>query len=495
MVKSAHSPSAAPQVQPFMVVSESLSAPEKEVGALTTALRSFHQRELPTPNAWVISASVLDQIAESNHLYRVLELELRALNLKDHQQRYRFSQDIAHHIQQMVLPVSIEKAFQKLYDTWLDHQFVAIRPSFIASKTPPEHLSALHVEGEANIIESLLSVWAKLYMPEQLPDRVAEWEKGIKIPAALVIQMMVNAESSGVGIFAPAGKKRAASITVFSQWGASPDLHTLFQQGDWYEIDPKTWEIRQRHVGVKRQEWVRRLDHLHQQAVKGRLQSHPSLTPQGAIAIAKMVATAHKGFLNAYLVNWAAGVNAAFILDTRPFIHQFSEDNNLYYMPAAEQLKALLPTTNAPRSYTGPTATKVMVAVGKSEQIQSQVAGADGIGLLRAEGAYLQLPAHPLQLLKTGKADMVRNTLTEYILQASQSHNQDFPILINRIEFDDELDRAGKRRCCQDPLHKAVHECFECSKTRRLNLACSIDQYLTGSRECWLASRVLRNVG
>lgn len=429
MVKSAHSPSAVAQVQPFVVVSETLATPEKEAGSLVSSLKSLHQRDLPTPDAWVIPTSALEEIAEANHLFRILDLELKTLNLHDQQQRYHFSQDIAHRIQQMVLPVSIESSFQRLYDKWLDHQFVAIRPSFVASHDRPEHLSALHVQGEANIIESLMTVWAKLYLPEFLPDRVAEWKKGIKIPAALVIQMMVNAESSGVGIFAPAGKKRPASITIFSQWGASPDLNSLFQQGDWFEVDPKTWEIRQRHVGVKRQEWVRRLDHLHQQPVKAQLQSHPSLTPQGAIALAKMVATAHKGFLNAYVVDWAAGLTAAYVLDTRPFAHQFSESTNLYYLPAAEQLKALLPNAQAARSYSGPTATKVFVSVSKSEQLQAQVAGADGIGLLRAEWAYMQLPAHPLHLLKTGKADLVRNTLTEYVLQVSQSQHTDFPII------------------------------------------------------------------
>lgn len=435
MVKSVHSPSAAQPVQPFLVVSETLSAPEREVGALAASLRTFHQRGLPTPTAWVMPVSTLEEIAQANHLSRVLELELSALNLKDRQQRLRFSEDIAQHIKSMVLPVSIEKAFQKLYDTWLDHQFVAIRPSIVTTQEYPEHLSALHVQGEANILESLFEVWAKLYLPEHLPDRVAEWKKGHKVPVALVIQMMVNAESSGVGIYAPAGSRRPASITIFSQWGTSPELRSLLQQGDWFEIDPKTWEIRQRHVGVKHHEWVRRLDHLHQQPVQRRLQTHPSLTPQGAIALAKMVTAAHKGQLGSYIVDWAAGIDAAYILDTRPFSHQFTENSNLYYLPAAEQLKALIPTTHVPRNYSGPTATKIYVSIGKGDQAKTSLAGADGIGLLRSEWAYLQLPAHPFHLLKTGKADLVRNQLTELLLQVSQSHSDDFPILFRSQNF------------------------------------------------------------
>jgi len=435
VVKSAHSPSALAQVQPFVVVSETLATSEKEVGALVTSLKSYHQRDLPTPDAWVIPVSALEEIAQANHLYRILDLELKVLNLHDQQQRHHFSQDIVHRIQQMALSAEVEKSFHKLYDNWLDHQFVAIRPSFVATNDRTDHLSALHVQGEANIIESLMSVWAKLYLPEYLPDRVAEWQRGIKIPAALVIQVMVNSESSGAGIYAPAGKKRSASITIFSQWGASPDLNSLFQQGDWFEVDPSTWEIRQRHVGVKRYEWVNRLDQLHKQPVKDHLQSHPSLTPQGAVALAKMVASAHKGFLSSYIVDWAAGINTAYILDTRAFSHQFSESTNLYYMPAAEQLKALLPASKPSRSYSGPTATKVFVSVSKSEQLQVQVAGADGIGLLRSEWAYMQLPDHPLHLLKTGKADLVRNELTEYVLQVSQSQHTEFPIVFRSQNF------------------------------------------------------------
>lgn len=435
MVKSALRSSTVASLQPFLSISETLSAPDQEVGALATALKSFHQRGLPTPTAWVVPASILLQIAQENHLFEVLELELNALHLSDQQQRYHFSQDITHHIQHMILPGTVERAFQKLYDDWLDHQFVALRPSLVATHEQPEQLSALHVQGEANIIESLLEVWSKLYLPEYLPDRVAEWKRGIRIPAALVIQMMVNAESSGVGIYAPAAGKRPATITIFSQWGASPELNTLFHQGDWFEVNPKNWEIRQRHVGVKRQEWVRRLDRLHQQPVQKRLQAHPSLTPQGAIALSKMVAAAHKGHLGAYIVDWAAGIDSAYILDTRPFTQQLSESNNLYFLPAAEQLKTLLPNNKAPKKFVGPTATKVLVSIGKSDHIKNQVAGADGVGLLRSEWAYLQLPEHPLHLLKTGKADLIRNQLTEMILHVSQSHAQDFPILFRSQNF------------------------------------------------------------
>lgn len=434
MVKPAHSPAHSAQGQPFLVVSETLSAPEQEIGALASSLRSFHQRGLPTPAAWVIPASVIEKLAHDNHLFEVLELELNTLHLDDQKQRYHFSQDIAHHIQNSVLPAELEKAFQRLYDSWLDHQFVAIRPSLVGTHDQPEHLSALSVKGEANIIESLLEVWSKLYLPELLPDRVAEWKRGIKVPAALIIQMMVNAESSGVGIFVPAAARRPATVTVFSQWGASPDLTTLLHQGDWFEIDPKNWQIRQRHVGVKQKEWVRRLDHLHQQPVQKRLQAHPSLTPQGAIAISKMVTAAHRGHMGAYSVDWAAGRDAAYVLNTRPFIQQFA-DKNLYFLPAAEQLKSLLPQTKAAKKYSGPTATKVLVSIGKAEQIKNQVTGADGIGLLRSEWAYLQLPEHPFQLLKRGKADLIRNQLTALILHASQARTQDYPILFRSQNF------------------------------------------------------------
>lgn len=434
MVKPAHSPTVSP-VQPFIEVAELTYQSSHEFGALTDSIRNFHHRGLPTPSAWVLPVSTLTKIAQDNHLFELLELEFSVLNLNDAQQLHRFSQDIIQHIENIILPKVTLRGFQHLYSQWLDHQFVAVRPSFVNDQHQVEQLSQLHVKGETNIIESLLTVWAKLYYPEYIADRFHEWRQGVKLPAALVIQLMVNAESSGVGIFTPAAGKKAAEITIFSQWGVTPEAQTLFRQGDWFEVDPQTWQIKQRQVGVKRQEWVRRLDHLHQQPVQGRLQAHPSLTPQGAVALARMVAAAHKGQFGAYQVDWAAGIDAAYILDVRGFTQPLPAPTNLYFMPTAEQLKAASQTSSLPRGYTGPTATKVFVSVGKADQVHSQLAGADGIGLLRSEWSYLQLEEHPYHLLKTGKAELIRTKLSELILSIAQYHQDEFPILFRSQNF------------------------------------------------------------
>lgn len=433
MVKPAHS-SADSGFAPFLAITASLDVDLNQVGVLTGALQHFQARGLPTPAAWVLPLDALSEIAAANHFFQVLELELSALHLDDIQQRQHISQDLTQHIRRAVIPASVEKAFQRLYDHHLEHHFIAIRPSFISPEIDSSQFSALHLQGEANIMESLLEVWGRLYLPEHLPERVAEWRRGIKLPAALVLQVMVNAESSGVGIFTPASKQRPATVTIFAQWGATPAISELYDQGDWFEIDPKTWQLRQRHVGIKRREWVRRLDHLHSQAVPKHLQAHPALTTQGALALAKMVTAAHKGQFGAYAVDWAAGRQAAYILDSRPFTFHSQTPPSVYFLPLAEQLKQRATTTVAtPGNQT--TTTKVLVAVGKVAPNPVQTSGADGIGLLRAEWAYLQLPAHPLHLLKIGKADLIRKILTETILQAAATHPADFPVLFRGQNF------------------------------------------------------------
>jgi phosphoenolpyruvate synthase/pyruvate phosphate dikinase len=435
VVKPAHSPSVSLDVLPFLEVVHLQRQDVSSTGVLSSSLFAFHERGLPTPQAWVLPASAMMKIAQDNHLFQVLELEFSVLDTSNHQQMLSFSQDIAHHIKNMVLPESIARSFRRLYDNWIDHQFIAVRPSLVGTKDQPEHLSTLNVRGEANIIESLFETWARLYLPEFLPQRLEEWKQDIRVPAAFIFQVMVNAESSGVGIFTPATAKRPANITVFSQWGVTPDTQSLFRQGDWFEIDPQHWEVKQRHIGVKQKEWTRRLDELHQQPVQHKLQSHPSLTTQGAVALAKMVHSAHKGHVGAYIVDWAAVRDSAYILDVRPFHYRPQDSGSVYFLPTAEQLKAVLPKLSTPRTYTGPTATKLFVSVGKPDQVKAQVAGADGVGLLRAEWAYQQLPDHPFHLFKTGKTEQIRTHITELLLNVAQFHNPDFPILFRSQNF------------------------------------------------------------
>lgn len=404
-------------------------------GSLVQSLHAFHRSGISTPHAWVLPAPIITKIAHDNRLFQILELEFSVLNPQDHTQLEQFSQDIGHHIRNMVLPESTARSFGRLFDTWLEHHFVAVRPSLIVPKHQVDQLSELHVKGEANIIESFFNVWAKLYRPEYLPQRLQEWKQGLRIPAALVIQVMVNAESSGVGIYTPVNGKRPASITIFSQWGVSPDTQTLFRQGDWFEVDARTWEVKQRHIGVKRQEWVRHLDRLHQRAVQHRLQAHPSLTIQGAVALAKIVAAAHKGQIGAYQVDWAAGRESAYVLDVRPIQYNPETSGSVYFLPTAEQLKSLLPKHSSTHARSGPTSTKVFASIAHADHLKSQLVHADGIGLLRTETAYLQLGDHPFHLLKKGRSEQIRQRLTELVLSVSQAHHADFPILFRSQNF------------------------------------------------------------
>lgn len=421
--------------QSFIDVADLTASEYKEVGHLATSLHALHSHGLPTPAAVSLTVSAVEHIALSNHLLELIELEFSVLDPNDARQTTRCSESITQHIQNMVLPEQIAKEFQKIYSQHLEHTYLAIRPSFITASVHHNQMSALHVKGEANAIESLFEVWSRLYAPKHLAERLEEWKKGHKQPATFVFQVMVNAESSGVGIFTPATAKNSATITIFSQWGVTPDHDTVFKQGDWFEVDAKTWEIKQRHIGIKRQEWVRRLDHLHQQTVQHRLQSHPSLTTQGAVALAKMVQVAHKGHFGSYLMEWAASRDAAFILDVRTFEHQPQQSGSVYFLPTAEQLKSALPNTSSPRTYTGPTATKVFVTFSRPDDAKTQLSGADGVGLLRSEWAYAQLPEHPFSLVRRGKADFIRKELTKLILSAGQHHSSEFPLLFRSQNF------------------------------------------------------------
>lgn len=437
MVKPVYSPSsAALDVLPFVEVEHLQHDDPVNTGTLAQSLHVFHKRGLPTPNAWLLPVSVIHNIASSNRLFQILELEFSVLNPQDHAQLDRSSYDIAERIRNMVIPESVARSFRRLFDTWLEHQYVSVRPSFIVSKHQADQLSELHVKGEANIIESLLSVWAKLYQPEYLAERLQEWKQGIRVPAAFVIQVMVHAESSGVGVYIPSSGKQPANITIFSQWGISPDTQSLFRQGDWFEVDPRTWEVKQRNIGIKRHEWVRKLDSLQQRAVAHKLQAHPSLTVQGAVALAKMVAAAHKGQIGAYQMYWAAGRDAAYVLDVRPLQYQPRESGSVYFLPTAEQLKSLLPK-HAPmhKSNSGLTSTKVFASIAHADHLHSQVSHADGIGLLRTESAYIQLGDHPFSLLKKGKSERIRQRLTELVLSVAQTQHQDFPILFRSHNF------------------------------------------------------------
>ena len=425
VLNQSHSPEPLDELE-VLLVSKTLGLTAAQTGHLAQELIGFLHQGLPTPKAWLLSVSFLTAIAQHNDFSELLQKTFRTLDWKSGTTVQQASYVLSEAVRHFKLPKQLQHSFTVAYEHWLRQEYIAIRPSFVLVQEQPHHLSALNIKGESNLLESLLEVWSKLYQAEFLPTRYQEWQTEIFVPAAMVFEQMVNAETSGIGIFVQAPHRSLPTVTLFSSWGITENWQELQRSGDMFEVEPGQWRIIQRQLQSKTTQWVRSLDRLKQEKVQPHLQLHPSLTNQGAIAIAKMILQAQKGRFGPHLVDWAATTKQAYILDVRPLtgdVNQFFGLSGTPKMHASHSVAFLPPYSQiATARNTAPvkTAAKVMVAVANPAHAQTELEGSDGIGLLRAEWSYSQLPAHPNHLLEHNHAQVIRTTLAKTIRQFAE---------------------------------------------------------------------------
>ncbi len=381
---------------------------DEEVGLWVRDLATFEKEAVPIAPAWVVPTSFLAEIAEQTHLFTELSKIYAVVNWQNSTSIQAAAIKIIHIIRQLKVPEIQLKGFSAAYKKWFDGLFLSVRPSFIRQTKKTQHLSELNVKGEANLLESLLHVLSHCYQAEFLQERYQEWQAGIKLPAALLLQQMIDAESSGVGMVLELHGQAHPVVMLYSIWGITENWPELQQHGDIFEVETKAWRIIRRQMNVKSKQWVRQIDKLSHVAVAEHLQHYPSLTDEGAIAIAKLIHQAQKRHFGTQLIDWAAERTQAFILDIRPVPDIFHAATSFspFASPSHTHAQAAQPLT----------ATKLFVSVADPQQSKTEIALADGIGLLRSEFTYTHLQTHPKQLMKTGKSEQIKASLARTVV-------------------------------------------------------------------------------
>jgi phosphoenolpyruvate synthase/pyruvate phosphate dikinase len=398
---------------PVITLLESARFPESEVGVRVHTLARLSGAPLHTPETYVIPASILEHLFDHNQFFQQLAVVFPQVNWYDPDSILSAATKLQADIIEMALPDPLLHALTQTYTSVFEGSFLAVRVSLIRFgelSTAFDHFSELYVKGEANLIESLLRVLAKLYSSEHLSDRFVEWQRGQAVPAALMLQKMIEPVSSGVALYhSPqnSGKHTvfiAASWGVYQAHGQSQDQSNL-EQADTFEVDTRSWQVAHRTIRVKKHAATFHLDRVEQTLLPSGMQVEASLDDEQAIAIARATHQIAQHYLSPQVVEWAAVEKGIFLLSVQPAVTtlpQFHEEENEKIAPSSSPAK------------TNSTSLKVMTATNSlSGSHDPNVAESDGIGLLYSESIFLQLEAHPMYLIHHGKKSHVVHAIEQ----------------------------------------------------------------------------------
>ncbi len=396
----------------ILSLSDCQSLPKEDIGRRVSKLLDLNTHFLPVPHCSVLPVFFLKELFIQNKLEVRVRWLLEHLNWQNEQNLNTTSLEIQTLIKQIHWPVEAQTAFFKAHQAWMDKEYIAIRPSFISDQTHG-HFSLLHIRGEANVTESILQLWANLYQPQYLSQRWREWQAGIHIPAAILIQKMIPSKSSGFAHIYFSPQLRQPVTSIYSVWGVTTQQQRHKSMMDEFVVNLKTDAVTKQHINLKKHEYVLQLDQLDKKIVPYEQQAQASLTKEELKKLLeflkKIYLTMGKSIEEALEVEWAYDGRSFFLLhiQSKPLEH---------VLPAQKQI---LPTeipkySSSTVSLSVPKSkTKVFLTVNSAHPVTPHDTSKLSGLCFQSDEWWLDQKIHPISLIEHGQADYVKHQLVQ----------------------------------------------------------------------------------
>lgn len=227
-------------------------------------LGEMYQNKFPVPPGFVIISSAYTKFLEITHLDKKIYELLSRLNLDDTKEL----EEEAKRIQQMIMREEmpremIEEIVESYEHLNVDKEslkgasadalailkkgregaFVAVRSSATAedgaeASFAGQQSTFLNVKGNTKLIEAIKGCWASLFTARSVYYRIKKGFKHEETAIAVVVQIMVNPEKSGV-MFTKDPVKNTNNVVIESVFGLGEGIVSGMINPDHYEVNEK----------------------------------------------------------------------------------------------------------------------------------------------------------------------------------------------------------------------------------------------------------------
>ncbi|PIR61667.1 MAG: hypothetical protein COU66_02570 [Candidatus Pacebacteria bacterium CG10_big_fil_rev_8_21_14_0_10_44_11] len=358
------------------------------IGHYGVQLAELDHLALPLPTTIAIPQSaLLAVLAEQNVLNTLLAFRLSATT--DPAERYRLKQLIKHQLLDQTLPDWFSQPILSSYHNQFQRGFVRLLPA----DTVPylDQTQFEHIQGDANLFESLLAFWAK-WVESQL-DVQQTIKQSTLVPTAILIQAQVQAIAAGTAYseHPVSGNKTQVFIRAIK---GCPEPEIFESGADEFAVDTRTWNVVYRAVQAQTQRALRTQDGLERLAIPPTEQQQSSLTDQECLDLAQLVQQLKRHQLAQAEVEWE--------LSPRGFV--------------LTQVKQFETVGGGQTSKPVRTQTKLYISAGNPQKAQLLTAGQpDGVGVLRSEYSYAQFGIHPGHIVHSRQREVLERQLVAVI--------------------------------------------------------------------------------
>ena len=212
-----------------------------KVGGKGANLGEMFQAKIPVPYAYVVTAKTyFDFISQT----KIKDKIKKQLSFLDHHDPANLDQT-AKNVQKIILKAAIPKniaqnimlAYLNLVvkakskhklteklSSYLKNPLVAVRSSATAEDLPGASFAGqqetyLNIFGEANVLQAVHKAWASLFTPRAIFYRCEQKFDHMNVGIAVVVQMMVASETSGVMFTIDPVTNDKSKITIEAVFG------------------------------------------------------------------------------------------------------------------------------------------------------------------------------------------------------------------------------------------------------------------------------------
>ena len=235
----------------FYISANKSEAEVSELGGKGFTLDCMSKQKLPVPSWYAITASAFkDTIANSGDLAKELQTKFNSLD-KD-----MSPDEIENELQELrkrILTLELDEEFCKKLETTHNEiigetRYFSVRSSAIDedggdASFAGMHDSFMYVSGLDDLKDKIRMVWKSLLNTRAVIYRLKNELPLKDISIAIVVQEMVDAESSGVMFTANPNSGNVKEVVISSLWGAGEGLVSAGLEADTFTLDKFSNEI------------------------------------------------------------------------------------------------------------------------------------------------------------------------------------------------------------------------------------------------------------
>lgn len=244
-----------PPTPPLIVPLNAAGATLETVGGKGLNLAKLAQAGFPVPGGFLITTRAYDAFVRATDLSDWIAQEVAATDTADPDGLAALSQRIRRRFRQSPVPDAIAQPIQQAYARLVQRK-VAVRSSATAEDLPDlsfagQQDTILNVQGGDALLAAVVDCWSSLWTARAIGYRARNGIDQSAVSLAVVVQEMVQSETSGVLFTANPLTGRRTETVIDATFGLGEALVSGQVEPDHYVVETQTGRILHKQLGAK----------------------------------------------------------------------------------------------------------------------------------------------------------------------------------------------------------------------------------------------------